>query len=455
MAPAIRETCTPRATAKRKTRERKHGWPHSDGRRQRSGDGSTTGAVGGGRPRPSSLDRVALPGALPRTAPCRSPEWRNTWTEWPPHHPCHSGRIQHGVNTPKAPRAQKEPHMHQPTPPAAVVDDERRTHGGSAPGAGPPSCADRAGTRRSGFPSGSHGWAPSRPQAQARGPAPVPSRAAPPPTPGRPLDLPPAHTALVCVALPGFAISTEQGQLTGHGLEGFYRAGRRVLSRCQVRVAGREPLAVQARMTAADTARFVGTLRTSAHTGPDPDVVVERIRGADGTERITLHSAALRPLRLSVEVALGTDLADLATIASGNSGHELPASVHDSGLRWSCATGKSSVTAVPAPHDALASAGLLRWDLELPPGGSTSVELRVRPDGAGPLRAVGRAATSPCHPPGRRETAPESRHSCARASRTSSPCCCATPPTRWTRTWPPACRGAVASLRRTHWPPPG
>nr|WP_155056269.1 glycogen debranching N-terminal domain-containing protein [Streptomyces blattellae] len=190
----------------------------------------------------------------------------------------------------------------------------------------------------------------------------------------------------------------EQGQLTGRGLEGIYRAGRRVLSRCQVRVAGREPLAVQARMTAADTARFVGTLRTSAHSGPDPDVVVERIRSADGTERITLHSAALRPLRLPVEVALGTDLADLAAIASGSAGHELPAGVHDSGLRWSCAAGKSSVTADPPPHDALASAGLLRWELELPPGGSTSVELRVRPDGAGHLRAVGRAATSPLAP---------------------------------------------------------
>ncbi|MGP4009176.1 glycogen debranching N-terminal domain-containing protein [Streptomyces sp. 4N124] len=288
--------------------------------------------------------------------------------------------------------------MHQLTPPTTVVDDERRTHGGSAPGTGPLSCADSAGARRSAFPSGSQGWAPSQPQAQTRGPATIPSRAAPLPISGRPLDLPPAHTALVCVALPGFAISTEQGQLTGRGLEGFYRAGRRVLSRCQVRVAGREPLAVQARMTAADTARFVGTLRTSAHAGPDPEVVVERLRGADSTERITLHSAALRPLRLPVEVALGTDLADLATIASGSAGHELPASVHACGLRWSCATGKSSVTADPPPHDALASAGLLRWELELPPGGSTSVELRVRPDGAGPLRAVGRSTTSPLSP---------------------------------------------------------
>ncbi|MFJ2830254.1 glycogen debranching N-terminal domain-containing protein [Streptomyces sp. NPDC087263] len=209
------------------------------------------------------------------------------------------------------------------------------------------------------------------------------------PLPPRTVDLPPVHTALICVALPGLAISTDQGQLTGRGLEGFYRAGRRLLSRCQVRVAGREPLAVQARMLTADRARFVGTLRSSADGGPDPDVVVERTRHADGTERITLRSAASRTLRLPVEVALGTDLAELSSVAAGRAGPELPASVHDSGLRWSCATGHSAVTADPPPVDALASAGLLRWEFELPPGGTRSVELRVRPDGAGANRTVG------------------------------------------------------------------
>ncbi|MEV7738248.1 glycogen debranching N-terminal domain-containing protein [Streptomyces sp. NPDC088921] len=197
------------------------------------------------------------------------------------------------------------------------------------------------------------------------------------------------------MALPGLAISTDQGQLNGHGLEGFYRAGRRVLSRCQIRIAGCEPLAVQARTTAADRVRFVATARVSQGGGPDPDVVVERTRHADGTERITLHSAAVRPLRLPVEVALGTDLADLGAIASGRAGPELSASVHDSGLRWSCAVGGASVTADPPPSDALASAGLLRWEFDLPPGGTAGLELRVRLDGAGPVRAVGRAATSP------------------------------------------------------------
>lgn len=208
-------------------------------------------------------------------------------------------------------------------------------------------------------------------------------------------DLPPAHTALICVALPGLVISTDQGQLTGRGLEGFYRGGRRVLSRCQVRVAGREPLAVQARMVAADRVRFVGTVHAAPDVGPDPDVVVERIRSADGTERIILHSSASRPLRVPVEVSLGTDLAELGAIAAGTTGPELPATVHDSGLRWTCPKGDCAVTAAPPPGDALASAGILRWDLELPPGGTRSVELRLRPGGMRRARAVARGAASP------------------------------------------------------------
>lgn len=317
--------------------------------------------------------------------------------------------------------------MHQPTPPSAAddrftLDNPGPAHGadaGRSPSGRPvpqearPSEDDRrrrpvagsggvpglsADGRSRGTPIPEPTGAPRRPQPSRLSSAPSSRGVTPPPrspAPPRATGLPPAHTAMICVALPGLAISTEQGQLTGHGLEGFYRAGRRILSRCQVRVAGREPLVVQARMTSADRARFVGTLRVTPHGGPDPDVVVERTRCADGTERITLRSAAARPLRLPVEVTLGADLADLGAIASGAVGPELPASVHDSGLRWSCATGTSYVTADPPPADAIASAGLLRWDFEVPPGGSVRVELRVRLDGAGPVRAVGRTATSP------------------------------------------------------------
>ncbi|MER6676258.1 glycogen debranching N-terminal domain-containing protein [Streptomyces sp. NPDC000983] len=306
--------------------------------------------------------------------------------------------------------------MHQPTPPSATHHD--RSPG---PWPEPSSVPEHAEPRRGSAtddprPDGSHRppsgvsgatasrvqQAPDTPPLGAPSTTPPPAAtahrtaaAAVPPPPRRPIDLPPTHTALICVALPALAISTEQGQLTGRGLEGFYRAGRRVLARCQVRVAGREPVPVHAGMTGADRARFVGTLRAFPDAGPDPDVVVERVRHADGTERITLRSAATRPLRLPVEVALGTDLADLGTIAAGAAGRELPASVHDSGLRWTGDAVSSAVTATPPPTDALASAGLLRWEFELPPGGSASVELRVRSDGTGQGRAVGGRASTP------------------------------------------------------------
>ncbi|WP_443069745.1 glycogen debranching N-terminal domain-containing protein [Streptomyces sp. SAT1] len=265
--------------------------------------------------------------------------------------------------------------MHQPTPPCPT--------GGAAVFSTPVS------------PVGQRLAAPPRYAALVPGES---RTRAPRSLPGSPAELPAAHDVMICVALPGLAVSSAQGQLSGRGLEGFYRSGRRLLSRCQVRVAGREPLGVQALMTAADRVRFVGTLRASPGTGPDPDVLVERVRDADGTERITLRSTSPRPLRLPMEVALGTDLADLGQIARGGAGEERPASVRGSGLRWSRGATSASVTADPPPAEALASAGLLRWEFELPPGGTATVELRVRQDGAGPLRAVGRTATSPLAP---------------------------------------------------------
>ncbi|MGW7368751.1 amylo-alpha-1,6-glucosidase [Streptomyces sp. NPDC054841] len=206
------------------------------------------------------------------------------------------------------------------------------------------------------------------------------------PAPGSRLSAgepPPLHHVLMCVALPSLAVCAEHGQLNGEGLEGVYRSGRRLLSRSQLRVAGREPVVVQGRLVSADRATFFAVARTHAGAGPDPEIGVERSRDADGSERIVLRSWSGRTVRLPVELALGTDLAELGAVATGRAGPELPASVHDSGLRWSAAGGAHTiVTAVPPPKDALASAGLLRWEFELAPGETRIIELRVRADQA-------------------------------------------------------------------------
>ncbi|MEU6298856.1 amylo-alpha-1,6-glucosidase [Streptomyces erythrochromogenes] len=193
-------------------------------------------------------------------------------------------------------------------------------------------------------------------------------------------ELPPVHGAVICVAAPSLVISPEHGQLTGQGIDGIYRSGRRLLSRCVLRVGGRDPVAVQGRSLGADRAAFTATVRTGAEPGPDPDIGVERVRHADGTERITLRSFTGRPVRLPVEVLLGTDLAELAEVAAGRAGPELPAGVHAAGLRWSTGAAQAVTAAEPAPDDAVASAGLLRWQLDLGPGESRTIELRTTHD---------------------------------------------------------------------------
>jgi hypothetical protein len=193
----------------------------------------------------------------------------------------------------------------------------------------------------------------------------------------------PVHAALVCVAAPAFAVSAPHGQLRGEGLDGCYRDGRRILARCELAVAGAEPVVVQAGVQGAERMRFMAVVRTAVDRGPDPAVTVERVRSAEGTEWITLANTGLVPVRLPVEVALGTDLAELAAVAAGRSGPWLTASVSGSGLRWADGSGAVRVTARPAPDTVLAATGLLRWDLELPPGSARTIEVRVERVGAG------------------------------------------------------------------------
>ncbi|MGA5196445.1 glycogen debranching N-terminal domain-containing protein [Streptomyces exfoliatus] len=229
-----------------------------------------------------------------------------------------------------------------------------------------------------GRPTG-HPLGPSSGRASSTG---VAGTAVAPLRAARPAELPSVHGALLCVALPALAVCAEHGQLTGEGPEGVYAAGRRLLSRCVLRVAGREPVALQGRLATADRAVFLGALRVPGDPGPDPGLTVERTRSADGTERITLRSAAARPLRFPVEIALGTDLADLGAVASGRAGPELTASVHGTGLRWTGDGRSVAVTADPPPTDSLAAAGVLRWEAELAPGGTFTVRLRVHDDPA-------------------------------------------------------------------------
>ncbi|WP_031513012.1 glycogen debranching N-terminal domain-containing protein [Streptomyces sp. NRRL F-5123] len=181
------------------------------------------------------------------------------------------------------------------------------------------------------------------------------------------------------MAAPALAVSDRDGQLRGEGVAGLYRDGRRVLARCLLTVAGAEPVAVQAVMLGADRVRFVAVAGSAAGRGPDPAVTVERLRTAGGVERITVTNAGSRPIRLPVEIVLGTDLAALAAVAAGGAGSVVSCTVSGAGLRWTDGERAVLTTARPVPDEVFAATGALVWRLDLPAGGARTVELRTGP----------------------------------------------------------------------------
>ncbi|MCG6497526.1 glycogen debranching N-terminal domain-containing protein [Kitasatospora sp. A2-31] len=219
--------------------------------------------------------------------------------------------------------------------------------------------------------------APPRPvgrpdQAPGAGPAGQARPAAPP----RPQPAP-AHHAVLCVNAPAMAASGPDGQLRGHGLHGFYRSGLRVVARMELRIGGMEPLPLQGTLITSAQARFLGAVRIPGDLDPDPALTVERLRHADGVETVTVRNTGSRPARLPLEIALGTDLGPVGEIAAGHRPPDLPGQVQSAGLRWVGPAHSAVVSAKPSPHAVLAGAGVLRWDLEVQPGGRWSVELRA------------------------------------------------------------------------------
>ncbi|WP_441251556.1 amylo-alpha-1,6-glucosidase [Kitasatospora sp. McL0602] len=205
------------------------------------------------------------------------------------------------------------------------------------------------------------------------GAAPGPQR---PQAPGRAQALS-AHAEVICVNAPAMAASGPDGQLRGHSLHGFFRAGVRVLARMELRLGGFEPLPLQGTLTSAAEARFVGAVRVPGDPDPDPALTVERLRHADGVETVTVRNTSGRPARLPLEITLGTDLGQLAEVAAGQRWPDLPAQVQSAGLRWVGQHHSATVAARPSPHAVLAGAGVLRWDLEVQPGARWQVELRT------------------------------------------------------------------------------
>ncbi|MFI9643020.1 glycogen debranching N-terminal domain-containing protein [Micromonospora sp. NPDC051925] len=193
------------------------------------------------------------------------------------------------------------------------------------------------------------------------------------------------HDLVGVVLAPTSALGDRAGQIRPAGVQGVFHADARVLSRAELRVDDREPEALTHGVDGPHGVRFVGLTRWLGDPGPDPTVRVERVRraGPHGIdEELRVVSTAAGPVRATVSVDLGCDLAPVSVVKSGTDTTALTARVHPSGeLSWTADDVTVTVTGDDARVDAdgeRATAPRLAWPVELPARGRTTLRWRLR-----------------------------------------------------------------------------
>ncbi|RVX40393.1 glycogen debranching enzyme [Nonomuraea polychroma] len=197
------------------------------------------------------------------------------------------------------------------------------------------------------------------------------------------------HDLVSTVMAPASALSGPDGQIRQAGVQGLFRADRRVLSLARLLVDGREPEAVGHAFAGAGRTRFVSLARWLGDPTADPTVRLDRMRelgpyGMD--EHIEIVSTASGPVTATVTVELACDFAAIDDVKSGRTA-VLPAAP-----RPPATTGPTAVAALAGEgrlswrsegtqvtvtgHGAGTRAGAracLTWEVTLPPRGRTTL----------------------------------------------------------------------------------
>jgi glycogen debranching enzyme len=234
----------------------------------------------------------------------------------------------------------------------------------------------------------------------------------------RPLQ-PLLHDLVTVVLAPTSALSDATGQVRPAGVQGVFHADARVLSRAELRVDGREPESLTSAPDGPHGARFVSLVRWLGDPIADPTVRIDRIRRMIPrglAEEIQVVSTASVPVRATVTLDLGCDLAPIEVVKSGGQAVPLDAKTGEPGqLTWTAQGITVTVTGEPAaatrtgdragtaaveqasmvaaglvaaagePVGAVATAGVddvsrLAWPVELAPGGRAILRWRLLVD---------------------------------------------------------------------------
>ncbi|MFE9956815.1 glycogen debranching N-terminal domain-containing protein [Micromonospora sp. NPDC005299] len=192
------------------------------------------------------------------------------------------------------------------------------------------------------------------------------------------------HDLVGVVHAPTSALGDAAGQIRPHGVQGVFHADARVLSRAELRLDDREPEALTRGAAGPHGARFVALARWLGDPTPDPTVRVDRTRqaGPHGvTEELVVSSTAADPVRTTVSVDLGCDLAPIELVKSGGSGAPLEAKAGEPGrVQWAAEGLTVTVTGEAATVDTAgdrATAPRLSWPVTLAPGESVTLRWRL------------------------------------------------------------------------------
>jgi glycogen debranching enzyme len=187
------------------------------------------------------------------------------------------------------------------------------------------------------------------------------------------------HGAVVGVDAPALAMSGVEGQLHGVAIDGFYDQERCLLSRLVLRIGDREPEPVGGDPVGGPTTRFVGIVRADAD-GADPTVIVERIRRSfPAGESIRITNAGRVSVDLPVEIAAGSDLAEMGQVRRGQRPAEIAAEAIRDGWRWVSPSDGLAVTleVTKSPENVDRNTGVMDWTVNLAPGEEWTVDLHI------------------------------------------------------------------------------
>ncbi|WP_229705651.1 amylo-alpha-1,6-glucosidase [Micromonospora sonchi] len=192
------------------------------------------------------------------------------------------------------------------------------------------------------------------------------------------------HDLVGVVLAPTSALGDPAGQIRPLGVQGVFHADTRVLSRAELRIDEREPETIGHAPVSADAARFVGLARWLGDPGPDPTVRLDRTRRLEPyglIEEIRVVSTAAVPVRATVTLDLGCDLAPIERVKTGFSSPPLPAQALASDrLSWTAGGTTVTVTAEGAELDLAgdrADAPRLTWPVTLGPRETRTLRWRL------------------------------------------------------------------------------